>query len=197
MPLTHYWSFKDNPAEIIFWGRSNIERVIPLFFYINNYKNLIHQLKYKNNIYIGEYLGYMLGEKIKGCLNTDNIIIIPTPLHLFRQIRRGYNQSNIIAKGVKKYLAKETNIRCTINNKLIYRNLYTKTQTQKDKIDRWNNVKDAFKINCKEVKNVTPNSTIILIDDVLTTGATLDACATLIKQNLECKIYIATLAYVE
>ena len=78
---------------------------------------------------------------------------------------------------------------------LIVRQKFTQTQTRKGRIERWDNVKSAFKI--KASKNIKQGCTILLIDDVFTTGATLDTCASILKENINCKIYIAVLGYVE
>ncbi|MBQ1219247.1 MAG: hypothetical protein IIX76_04720 [Bacteroidales bacterium] len=80
---------------------------------------------------------------------------------------------------------------------LLVRKTFTKTQTKKERIDRWQNLKDAFAINPKVARKIKPGAKILLIDDVLTTGATLEACATILVEQLGCRVSIATLAWVE
>ncbi len=200
IPLTYFWSYSDNQAERIFTGRIMVERVWSLMFYTNNYRKPIHLLKYRSNIKIGLYLAEMLGDKI-ALQQLRFHIIVPTPLHWRKQIKRGYNQSEIIAKGIAKRL--EIANLPPIIAKLIKRKRFTKTQTHKDKIDRWHNVALAFDINRRVLKSVlrrgvtTEKLNILLVDDVLTTGATLEACGQIIKEHIECNLYIATLAFVE
>ncbi|MEG0517377.1 MAG: hypothetical protein RR555_00730 [Bacteroidales bacterium] len=223
LPLTYFWNVKENPAEVVFWGRTQVERVYSLYFYVNDYRKPIHSLKYKANIGIGIYLGQMLGKKIATnynfakhgksesnkvsfCNSTPIDFIVPVPLHFRKKWKRGYNQSEIIAKGILKGIAAEYSIPQIIPN-LLKRSHFTRTQTQKDRIHRWHNVADAFEINLRWLRKIqtekiqtehgshTPH--ILLIDDVLTTGATLEACCNILHKHINCKISIATLAYVE
>ncbi len=188
MPLTYFWITKNNMAEEVFWGRIKIERVYSLFFYINNYKYLLYKIKYRGNTNLGKWLGAELAKKIRTQWKEINIdLVVPVPLHPIRKLRRGYNQAEIIAQGI----ANELNIK--VSNKLIRRKHYTRTQTKKDKIDRWQSVANAFESKKSKVK---PHH-ILLVDDVFTTGATLEACAIVLTKEYHCLVSIATLAYVE
>ena len=198
LPLTHFWNVFDNPAEKAFWGRCNLERVFSLFYYTNNYRIPVHALKYKGNTAIGLWLGEMLGEKIALAENLPTIdYIVPVPLHWKKYLTRGYNQSEIIAKGIAKGLKHSGIHSPQIIGDLLKRKEFTKTQTAKDRADRWRNVASAFESNshCRTIP--PPGSHILLTDDVLTTGATLEACATILVEELGCRVSIATLAYVE
>ncbi len=223
IPLTYFWNIKDNPAEETLFGRAKIERVYSLFYYTNDYRSLLQRLKYKSDIAIGIYLGEMLGKKIsENKHSADSAVfdyIIPVPLHYKKKWKRGYNQSEIIAKGIKRGLIirsfptknpeefrrrKEDGYttRPKIISGMLQRKRFTKTQTEKDRIHRWHNVSGAFRINKKiadKYGNILPGKElhILLIDDVFTTGATLDACAQLLQDHFKCKLSIATLAYVE
>lgn len=205
LPLTYFWNVKENPAEVVFWGRTQVERVYSLYFYVNDYRKPVHSLKYKANIGIGIYLGQMLGKKI-AANSTPIHFIVPVPLHFRKKWKRGYNQSEIIAGGILKEIAANDSIVQMIPN-LLKRSHFTRTQTQKDRVHRWHNVAGAFEINPRglqkiqggklqtEQNNYIPH--ILLIDDVLTTGATLEACCNILHKHIHCKISIATLAYVE
>lgn len=195
IPFTYYWSWMENPAEKKLWGRVYLERVIPLFFYSreSKYINLVHRIKYRGDIPLAHHLGKMLGEKIL-VAGIDVDVIVPVPLHWRKRWKRGYNQSEEIAKGVAEVLFGKKIGRKRVVTNLICRKKYTPTQTKVGMDRKWENVKDAFAI-----KNGIPDKYqhILLIDDVLTSGATLEACATVLMEQLGCRVSIATLAYVE
>lgn len=198
MPLTYFWSVKENPAGRVFWGRARVERVYSLFYYTNNWRTPVHLLKYKGNILVGKYLGKMLGEKIasaQGVMPVD--YIVPVPLHWRKRMKRGYNQSEIIAQGIAMGLASVEQKKPAVIHNLLKRVSFTATQTAKDRMERWNNVQKAFSFNEKCNTIPPPDSHILIVDDVLTTGATLEACATILVEELGCRVSIATLAYVE
>ena len=106
MPLTWFWKVVQNPAQRVFWGRVYVERVYSLFYYTNNWRTPVHLLKYKGNTSIGRYLGSMLGEKIasEGLEGGSIDYIVPVPLHWRKKMKRGYNQAEIIARGIARGL---------------------------------------------------------------------------------------------
>ncbi len=198
LPLTHFWNVPDNPAEKTFWGRCNIERIFSLFYYTNNYRKPIHALKYNGNTEIGIWLGKMLGEKIGSSSPQPAFdYIVPIPLHWRKNLKRGFNQSEIIARGIASGLKSTGVCNPPILGNLLQRARFTNTQTAKDRLERWHNVSSAFRLNpqCKIVPPAYCH--LLLVDDVLTTGATLEACAAILVEQLGCRVSIATLAYVE
>ena len=200
IPLTHFWNVQDNPAEKVFWGRCCVERVYSLFYYTNNWRKPIHLLKYNGHTPIGKDLGRMLGEKL--LLFPDNFpqfdYIVPVPLHWRKLLTRGYNQSEVITQGIRVGLSgrgKEKGPQIVPN--LLRRKRFAASQTSKEREQRWKSVKDAYTLNnyCRRLPE--KGCHILLVDDVLTTGATLEACATILVEELGCRVSIATLAYVE
>lgn len=196
MPLTYYWDWPENPAEKKLWVRTYLHRVIPLFFYTkeSRYITLIHKIKYQGKIGLGLYMGRLLGEKIKRSL-PDIDYIVPVPLHPLRKWRRGYNQAEVIARGVAEVLFGKDNVKRHLRTDILKRVHYTRTQTRRKMDDKWSNVANAFRVR---TTNNLSGKHILIIDDVLTTGSTAEAAYTAItKVYNDCKISVATLGYVE
>ncbi len=171
LPKTGYELYPDNPLAQTFYGRVRFHAVTACFFFAKSGKvqHLIHELKYKGNKEAGVFLGQQLGESIKAAPLFQGIdYLIPVPLHPKREKQRGYNQSLMIAKGINE----ATGI--PIGDKFLVRAIYTETQTHKTAEERFKNVKDIFEVR---YANELESKHILLIDDVLTTGATLEACA--------------------
>lgn len=171
LPRTGYETFPDNPLSQTFIGRVNFHAVTACFFFSKQGKvqHLIHELKYKGNKDAGVFLGQQLGESIKDAPLFQGIdYLIPVPLHPKRQRKRGYNQSEMIANGISE----TTGI--PVATQFLIRSVNTATQTRKSKDERYENVKDIFELHHAE-ELVGKN--VLIIDDVLTTGATLESCA--------------------
>lgn len=171
LPKTGYELNEDNPLAQIFYGRVRLKAVTACFFFSKEGKvqHLIHELKYKGNSDAGFFLGKELGKTIQEAPLFQGLdYLIPVPLHPKRERERGYNQSMVIAQGIAEITGVE------IGKNFLVRSVNTATQTHKTKEERWNNVKDIF-----EVKHVNQleGKYVLLVDDVLTTGATLEACA--------------------
>lgn len=140
----------------------------------NKVQELLHQLKYKGQREVGFRLGVMIGDELaKSEFSATWNVIVPVPLHPSRRRVRGYNQSEEFAKG----LSSQLQIPCSDN--FIVRKVKTKTQTKKSKLARWKNVREVF-----IMKNNTEviGKHVLLVDDVITTGATLEACASSLLQ---------------
>ena len=188
LPFTNFETIKDNPVERVLYGRVNLEFATSLLFFSKGEKvqNILHNIKYNEQKELGIYLGRIFGERLQNNPYLKDVTtLIPVPLHPQKQHLRGYNQSDLFAEGMNEIL----NIEMQTAN--LYRVTNTATQTNKSRMERWENVENVFRL--KNPLNVQ-NKHILLIDDVLTTGATLEACAqTLLKNN--CKVSIATIAY--
>jgi ComF family protein len=187
LPRTRYTSFLENPVARLFWGRVYIENATAFFQYEkgSRYQQLIHELKYRDRQDVGRELGRLLGSELRGTPYAFADIILPVPLHRKKRRRRGYNQCDPIAEGLSERLGIPW---CP--DRLI-RQSASLTQTSRSRTDRWSNVDGIF-----AVKNDADLSGkhVILVDDVVTTGATLDACATAILSGGDVRVSIATLA---
>lgn len=188
LPYTSFENYADNPTEKLFWGRTRLQACSSTFFFVKDscIQNCIHELKYKGNKKLGIYLGGLMGDKLKNSGRFDGIeIVVPLPLNREREKQRGYNQASLIASGIAGVLK----VPVIENN--ILRELNTTSQTKKDNLERWLNVKDAFRV---KDQNPFIDKNVLLIDDVLTTGATLEACSNALLQIPGLKLNIATLA---
>lgn len=185
--LPYISSDKQNAEKLnkLFWGRVDVQNTFALFNYQkgNQVQDILHHIKYKNKTKLAEYLGC----KLAVCVNNTTPIdyVLPVPLHPKKKRIRGFNQSTIIAKGITKILD------IPLNEKLLERVHHNPSQTEFSKYDRWENVRSIFAV-------VNPNKLIgkhvLLVDDVLTTGATIEACAKQLLMVQDCKVSIATLA---
>lgn len=174
MPKSNYHLDPENPFFRRFRGRIPATHVMALFKFVkeSRVQHILHALKYKNQPEIGQMLGRVYGEDlvIAGYRETFDLII-PVPLHASRRRSRGYNQSEEFGKGLSEKLA----VPC--RDDLVERVVTNDTQTRKTRIRRWQNVKENFRI-----KDPAPfqGKHILLIDDVMTTGATLEACGSVL-----------------
>ena len=190
MPLTNFHKVRDNMIEKSFWGRIHIERATSYFFFVkgSDFQHLLHALKYNGRKDIGVTMGRRFGNELVRQPDFSHFDrIIPVPLHRDKLKKRGYNQSEMIARGMSKAMS------VPIDTKTLVRTTFTETQTRKSRIERWENVKSVFAANPAVNLN---DQHILLVDDVLTTGATIEGCAqALLNKNPDVKISVATLAY--
>lgn len=187
--VTNFTSEKDNAVEKVFYGRIPIEKATALFYFLNKGKiqTLIHQLKYKGQQQVGTFAGNWLAEDILQSNEFKDVdVIVPVPLHKNKLKSRGYNQVTTFGKA----LSKKLNIPY-VENALV-RTSFTRTQTKKIRIERWKNVQEIFSNANPELLN---HKHILLIDDIITTGATLEACYSELKKSENIKISIACIAY--
>lgn len=190
LPQTNFHKMRNNMIEKSFWGRIRIERATSFFFFMkgSDFQHLLHALKYKGRSDIGVYLGKRFGNELVTQPDFKHFDrIIPVPLHADKLKKRGYNQSEMIARGLSKAM------HIPVDTKVLARTTFTETQTHKSRIERWENVKSVFAANSAINLN---GQHVLLVDDVLTTGATIEGCAqALLDKNPTVKISVATLAY--
>lgn len=190
LPYTHYWEEKDNPAAQLFWGKVPVEWVIPFLHYTKNgrVQKMIHHIKYHNRPELAEYLGKLFGNVLKQTPLQYADAVIAVPLHATRLKQRGYNQSEKIAKGIAEIMG------LPLWTGIVERKLWHLSQTRKGRYERWENVQDAFEL---VDPSIVTDKHIILVDDVLTTGSTLEACASSLLSGGRVTISIVTLAKAE
>lgn len=190
----HYTDFEkytsDTELDKLFWGRVLIDTVFSLVYYKKNTqaRNILHHLKYDNRPDLAEYMGELIGRRIYGTEFSKKIdVLIPVPLHDKKKYIRGYNQSELIAKGISTI----TNIPTDFLS--LKRVLHTDSQTKKGKFERWDNVQSAFVFSNDFSESIKH---IAIVDDVITTGATLETIIRTIRQsNKEVEISIISIAY--
>ncbi len=177
----------DNELSSKIRGLTQVNRVMSFIRFSKKGKSqrLLHQLKYRNKPEIGEEMGRLYGLTLQNHgYQTEWDIIIPVPLHPLKQKRRGYNQSEKFAKGLAKVLAIKT-------EEYLDRKKFTETQTQKSRLQRLENVEEVFEL--KPEKSVE-GLRVMLVDDVMTTGATLCACANVLLANGAKHVDLVTIA---
>jgi ComF family protein len=187
LPKTDYHLDLENPLNAIFWGRVDVKMVAAYYRFSKGSKvqKLLHQLKYKGNQKIGEVIGEMYGVDLNKSVHFTSIdFIVPVPLHPARFKERGYNQSECFANGLG--ISMEIPV---ITNELV-RIKDSTTQTKKSRFRRWRNVEDIFSL--KE-HGCLMGKTILLVDDVITTGATIEAAASVLL-CAGCKVYVVVIA---
>lgn len=188
MPRTGYEQFADNPVARMFWGKIPLNAVSARFFFTKKgrIQHLVHELKYKGNRDAGLYLGKEIAVGIQSSAFYQGIdYLIPVPLHPKRIKIRGYNQSEVLAQGMQSILA------VPLSTNHLIRSVATETQTKKSREARWKNVKDIFVLN--EPGSLSGKH-VLLIDDVITTGSTIEACAAVLATAPEIKISVAAAA---
>ena len=188
LPRTGFFGVKDNFVEQLFWGKVNIINAVALYYYRKDglVQELVHLFKYKNRPDVAIFLGKLLGASLAKTPNFQDIeVILPVPLHISRERIRGYNQSLQIALGITEIFERP------IDEHSLIRTKKTSTQTKKSRYDRAVNVDKMFEIT---KKSTLENKHILLIDDVITTGATLEACISAILEVKGTKVSVASVA---
>ncbi len=188
IPRTNFHLQKDNPVEKRFWGKAEILKATSFFFFTKGspFQKLLHELKYRDNKEIGELMGkYAAVDLLNDEVFSSIDYIIPIPLHPKKYVKRGYNQSELICNGMAKIFNKPVDIKSLIR---IRENT---TQTKKSVFERYENTAGIFELKNPEVFK---NKHILLVDDVLTTGSTIEAAIQALKNCEGIKISIFTLA---
>jgi ComF family protein len=189
-PYTYFEKFRE-PTDLdkLFWGRVKVHSTFSLLYFEKEKGSqfVLHDLKYKHNYALGIEMGKLIAKKLSGHSILQGVdALIPVPIHHRKKFIRGYNQSEALAHGIEKL----TGIK--VINDFVAKNKHTGSQTRKGRFLRWDNVSDQFSINKFPSANVKH---IAIIDDVITTGATIEALISVIQKNYpEIRISVISLA---
>ena len=187
LPHTNFAIHKNNPVEKLFWGRIALSSAMSEFYFSKGsiVQNMIHEFKYRGNKKAGHYFGKLMG---KNLLESDRFnvdIIVPLPLFERKEKLRGFNQAEILCNGISEIINKP------VVRKNVIRKIFTETQTKKHRLERWKNVEGIFFVKDPEELE---GKHILLVDDVITTGATIDACGSEILKIKNATLSVASFA---
>jgi ComF family protein len=188
LPETNFAPYANNPIEKIFYGRVVAEEAMAAYYFTKHsvLQQLIHTLKYRNNKEVGLQLGRWVGNLLKNSGRFANLdALVPLPLFPEKERKRGYNQAAVLCEGISQI------INIPVVNDFVLRKRYTDTQTRKGRSERWKNVDGSFEVNASASSMFHH---VLLVDDVITTGATLEACGAAVVEN-GTKLSIAVLAW--
>lgn len=188
LPRTRFHERSDNPVEQHFWGKFPLVRATSFFYYSKggSARQLLYELKYHGHPEVGVFLGKLLAMELRMSGFFDGVdLLLPIPLHPRRQRERGYNQSERIAAGISAV----TGLPVVLDG--VVRSRYTETQTHKGAYERWRNVQQLFV--CPDTSRFEGKH-VLLLDDVLTTGATLVSCADTLREIPGIRLSVLTVA---
>jgi len=190
LPLTNFHLYADNPVHRIFRGRLPLINAASYAYFTKEslLQHLLHEFKYKNRKEIGTWLAKRLAEALQTSpqfVKPD--ALIPVPLFAARQRQRGYNQAQIICEALSATLE------IPVWQNIVIRTTRTQSQTRKSRIERWQNMEGKFELCSGQA---IAGKHVMLIDDVLTTGATLEACGRALLQAPQVTLSVATIGFV-
>lgn len=189
LPRTNFEKMPGNPVEKLFYGRLKLAAAFSLFYYSKGKKlqTLMHALKYRGNTDVGTLLGALLADAMVASARFNTIdMIVPLPLNKKKEFKRGFNQAAVIATA----MGNELSVPVVLNN--LRRDVLTETQTHKHRMERWKNVEGSFSVKDPAVFE---GKHILLVDDVLTTGATLESAGLELINIAGARLSIATAAF--
>ncbi|MFD0963248.1 ComF family protein [Pseudofulvibacter geojedonensis] len=193
VPCTNLHTIEGSMIKDLFYGSVCLEQATALFYFHKDgiVQKLMHHLKYKGQEGISSYLGNWLGEDLKSCNAYKDIdIVIPVPLHTKKLKSRGYNQVDGFGKAIANKL------KVGFVNNVLIRDKNTHTQTKKSRWKRWKNVDTIFMLDSTKTA-LLKGKHILLVDDIITTGSTIKACAYELLKIPNVKLSIAVMAYTE
>lgn len=188
LPKTDFHADDDNPVLRIFSGRCFLEKATSYLRFVKGgvVQSLMHQFKYKGHTEVGVMLANLASSELrKTDFFRDVDLIIPVPLHPDKLAKRGYNQSEVVAKTISE------NTHISLSTENLVRQYFNETQTRKSRFARWLNVKTVFAVKDEAALK---NKHILLVDDVVTTGSTIEGCVTKLEHIEGVRVSLFTLA---
>jgi ComF family protein len=189
LPHTGFHRYAGNPVEKIFWGRLPIFCATSFLYFTKSslLQHLVHQFKYNGRVEIGQFIGRRMGEALREASRFENVdALVPLPLYASRERKRGYNQSRVLCEGIAEIM------QVPVLKNVVARRTATETQTHKTRTERWANIAGRFELLQPEAIR---GKHILLVDDVITTGATLEACGQELMAAGDMRLSIFTMAY--
>lgn len=191
LPYTDHYLHASNQVAKQLWARLPFNAAMAMLYFKKGTKvqRLMHQLKYNGKTEVGIKMGQLLGEKLSQSPFYQSIdLVMPVPLHPRKQQQRGYNQSEYIAKGIADVWGK------TVDTTSLIRAKFSQSQTTKTRYHRYENMTNIFNVNNQQLLT---GKNVLLIDDIVTTGATLEACGLALNQSGINQLNIAAIAFAE
>jgi len=191
LPVNNFHREADNKVARLFWGRVQIENAAAYFNYRkgSRYQQLIHFIKYRGLKELGYEAGLRYGYVLADTASFRAVdVIVPVPLHPQKERKRGFNQSEWIARGIAESLQKP------VSAGNLFRKLHSTTQTRKNRFERWQNVEGIFGV---QYPDEFSGKHILLVDDVITTGSTLEASACMLLKTGNIRVSVAALGYAD
>lgn len=188
LPLTHFTKVKDNEVEKLLWGRVKFYAATAyLQFRAGGLtQKILHEVKYKGNADLAQEMGCLLAREVMDSERFSSVdCILPVPLHPRKLERRGYNQSELLGRGLSDIMG------VPMHTEFLRRKVDSKTQTRKSRWDRWKNTSEVFEFTQEQ----QPFQHLLLLDDVITTGATIEACTDAIQRKFSGRVSVVTLAF--
>lgn len=189
LPETNFFEAAGNPVEKTFYGRLHVQAAGAAYYFTKDslVQHLITELKYRDNRDLGVYLGRLTALQMARSDRFPQFdLVVPLPLNEKKLQQRGYNQAALIAEGIASVLE------VPLSTRAVRRNLFTETQTRKDRITRWQNMQDVFQVTNSAS---LADKHVLLVDDIITTGATLEACGSVLLTVPGLRLSIATVAW--
>jgi len=189
LPQTNFHLYGDNPAEKIFRGRLPLVYATAHYYFTKKslMQQLLHDFKYRGNKELGYYLGERMGQDLLQSKFLNEVdAIVPLPLFESKEKKRGYNQAEVLAKGMVRKM------NMSVLKGAVSRKEYTESQTRKSRVERWQNIEGRFEV--ADPKSISGKH-ILLVDDVVTTGATLEACGRELLKVQNVRLSIAALCF--
>lgn len=187
LPKTSFELFPDNPIEHYFWGRLDLVSATAQYYFTKDsgMQHLMHVFKYQRNQALGMFLGKLMGQSLLAAPRFSGVdALVPLPLFKSKERARGFNQATVLCKGISEAWGKP------VWTDVVIRTEHTESQTKKNRIERWQNMRHRFEIiNEEKIRG----KHLLLVDDVVTTGATLEACGNEILQAEDTRLSVATL----